>query len=222
MRWIPAQTTTLRSRINGTMNLKRITQVGALGLAVAMSLPAMGFQKPQGNSKDSKSNSSNNSTVRFQRPGPRAGDWLRRNMNTPPAQQKQELEKSDDFKKLTPQQQQQLLNRLNRFNNMSPSQKNRVLTHMDWLDRLPADQKEKAAALHQQFHQLPSERRQEIRRALFGMRDLSNDERQKKLDSPEMKSNFSEQERQIMKGYTSLGFPDQHDEDAGGSPQQEM
>ena len=76
MRWIPAQTMTRRNRINGTMNLKRITQVGALSLAVAMSLPAMGFQKPQGNSKESKSNS-NGSTVRFQRPGPRAGDWLR-------------------------------------------------------------------------------------------------------------------------------------------------
>jgi hypothetical protein len=221
MLWIPVQTMTPRSRINETMNLKRITQVGALSLAVAMSLPAMGFQKPQGNSKESKSNS-NGSTVRFQRPGPRAGDWLRRNMNTPPAQQKQELEKSDDFKKLTPEQQQQLLNRLNRFNNMSPSQKNRVLTHMDWLDRLPADQKQKAAALHQQFHELPSDRRQEIRRALFGMRDMSSDERQKKLESPEMKSNFSEQERQIMKGYTSLGFPDQHDDDNGGSPQEQM
>src|SRR4051794_13821909 len=166
------------------IDLKRISQFGAFGLAVAMSLPAMGFQKSQGNSKDNKSNSSNGSTVRFQRPGPRAGDWLRRNMNTPPAQQKQELEKSDDFKRASPQQQQRMLNQLNRFNSMSPDQKNRVLTHMDWLDRLPADQKEKASALHQQFHQLPTERRQEIRRALFGMRDMSNDERQKKLDSP--------------------------------------
>jgi hypothetical protein len=202
--------------------LKRITQLGTLGLAVAMTVPAMGFQKPQGNSKNNKSNSSNGSNVGFQHPGPHAGDWLRKNMNTPPAQQKQELEKSDDFKKLTPQQQQNLLNRLNRFNNMSPNQKTRVLTHMNWLDSLPADQKQKAVALHKQFHDLPTDRRLEIRRALFGMRDMNSDERQKKLDSPEMKSSFSDQELQIMKGYTSLGFPDQHDDDAGGSPQQEM
>jgi phage-related protein len=199
--------------------LKRLSQFGALGLAVAMSVPAMGFQKPSGkSSNDTKSSS----TGRF-RPGPRAGDWLRRNMNTPPAQQKQELEKSEDFKKLPPQQQQRMLNQLNRFNNMSPEQKNRVLSHIDRFDRLSPEEKERAEALHQQFHQLPTERRQAIRRALFGMRDMNPDERQKSLDSGEMKSNFSEQERQIMKGYTSLGFPDQHAEpDGGGNPQQEM
>ena len=203
------------------VDLKRITQLGALSLAVAMTVPAMGFQRPQGKSNDNKS--SKGSTIRFQGPGPHAGDWLRRNMNTPPAQQKQELEKSDDFKKLSPDQQKQLLNRLNRFNSMSPVQKNRVLSHMEWLEHLSPEQKKKASDLHDQFRQLNQDRRQEIRRALFGMRDMSPDERQKNIDSPQMKQNFSDQERQIMRGYTDLGFPDQHaEEDSGGSPQDQM
>jgi phage-related protein len=200
------------------VEVKRATQLGALGLAVAMTLPAMGFQRPQGKSNDNKS-SSNGSTSR---PGPRAGDWLRRNMNTPPAQQQQELEKSDDFKKLPPQQQQRMLKQLNRFNLMSPDQKNRVLSHMDKWDRLTPEQKERASALHQQFHSLDSERRQAIRRALFGMRDMTPDERQKNLESPQMKKDFNDQEREIMKGYTALGFPDNHAEvEGGGSPQED-
>jgi hypothetical protein len=157
------------------------------------------------------------------RPGPHFGDWLRKNMNTPPAQQKQELEKSDEFKKLPPDKQQQLLNRLNRFNSMSPVQKDRVLSHMEWLEHLSPDQKKKASDLHGQFRQLSPDRRQELRRALFNMRDMTPDERQKNIESPQMKQNFSDQERQIMKGYTDLGFPDQHaEDDGGGSPQEQM
>jgi hypothetical protein len=186
-----------------------------------MTVPAMGFQRAQGKSNDSKS--SKGSAVRFQGPGPHAGDWLRKNMNTPPAQQKQELEKSDEFKKLPPDKQQQLLNRLNRFNSMSPVQKDRVLSHMEWLEHLSPDQKKKASDLHGQFRQLSPDRRQELRRALFNMRDMTPDERQKNIESPQMKQNFSDQERQIMKGYTDLGFPDQHaEDDGGGSPQEQM
>lgn len=143
-------------------------------------------------------------------------------MNTSPAQQRQELEKSDDFKKLSPDKQQQLLNRLNRFNSMTPDQKNRVLNHMEWLEHLPPDKKKEADALHQQFHNLSVDRRQAVRRALFGMKDMNPGERQKNIESQEMKSNFSENERQIIKGYTQLGFPDQHSEDDGGSPREEM
>jgi len=203
------------------MDVKRLTQFATLSLAFAVAVPAVGFQRPQGKSNESKSTKGSN--VHFQGPGPRTGDWLRRNMNTPPAQQKQELEKSDEFKKLNPDQQKQLLNRLNRFYCMSPDQKNRVLTHIDKFDRLPPEQKEKASALHQQFHQLTPDRRLAVRRALFGMRDMSVDERQKNIESPQIKSNFSEQERQIMKGYTELGFPDQHvEDDGGGTPQDQM
>ena len=211
-----------RKRINWMTQVKNATQLGALGLAIAMTVPAMGFQRPQGKSNDNKS-SSQGSTARPQRPGPRMGDWLRRNMNTPPAQQQQELERSDAFKKLNPQQQQRMLNQLNRFNSMSPEQKNRVITHIDRFDRLSPEQKDKAEALHKQFHQLTPERRQAIRRALFGMRDMNPDERQKNIDSPQMKRDFNDQELNIMKGYTSLGFPDNHaEEDGGGSQQEDM
>lgn len=195
--------------------MTRKNQIGALGLAVALSVPAYAFQRPQNKSNDQNQKSSG----RFQGPGPHAGDWLRKNMNTPPAQQKQELEKSDDFKKLNPAQQQQLLNRLNHFNNMSPDQKNRVLTHMQWLEHLPPDQRQKADALHQQFHSLSPDRRTAVRRGLFSMRDMSPQDRQKTIDSQQMKSNYSDQERQIMKGYTDLGFPDQHAEEEPNSPQ---
>lgn len=117
-----------------------------------------------------------------------------------------------------------MLNQLNRFNLMSPDQKNRVLTHMDRFDRLTPEQKQRAEALHQQFHQLNPERRQAIRRALFGMRDMTPDERQQNIESPQMKKDFNDQERNIMRGYTSLGFPDNHAEPdgGGGSPQEEM
>jgi Protein of unknown function (DUF3106) len=224
MRWTQAQTTTIRRfRIKRTSSVRQNLQVGTLVVAMALTVPALGFQRPQGNTGNSKGGTSTGTNVRFQGPGPHSGDWLRRNMNTPPAQQKQELEKSDDFKKLNPEQQQKLLRRLNRFNSMSTEQKSRVLSHMEWLEHLSPDQKKKADVLHEEFHQLPAERRQAIRRALFGMRDMNADQRQKNIESNDMKSTFSDQEREIMKGYTALGFPDKHaEENSGGSPQEEM
>lgn len=210
--------------------MKRITKFGTLGLAVALTVPAVALQRPQDNKSkgnnqsrgQNQDKSSRSGDGRFQGTGPRAGDWLRRNMNTPPAQQKQELEKSDDFKKLPPARQQQLLNQLNQFNNMTPGQKNRWVSHMVWLDNLSPDQRQKADTLHQQFHDLSADRRIAVRKALVGMRDMGPDERQRSIDSPQMRSNYSDHERQIIRGYTELGFPDQHADDGTNNPQEEM
>jgi len=197
------------------------TRIATMALALAFTMPAMAWQRGQGKADNGKGGSKNQSTG-VQRGNRHTGDWLRKNMNTPLAQQKQELENSEDFKKLPADRQQQLLQRLNRFNSMSPDQKNRVITHMVWLDHLTPDQKDKAKALHQQFHDLSVDRRQAIRRALYGMRDMNPDERQKNIESPQIKSNFSDHERDIMKGYTSLGFPDQHTDEDTNSPQEDM
>src|SRR4051812_40727144 len=128
--------------MSGRDAVKQITQIGMLALAAAIATPAMGYQGAQKSTANAQENGRSGSSVRFQ--GPHAGDWLRRNMNTSPAQQKQELEKDDQFKKLPAEKQQQLMNSLNRFNSMTPQQKSRMLSHMEWLEHLPADKKQKA------------------------------------------------------------------------------
>ena len=199
-----------------------------LALSVVMTVPAMGFQRQQNRQSQppqNQNNRPNNPPSRDDSRGNfksgKVGDWLRKNMNTPPAQQKQELESSDDFKKLTPEGQQRVLNRLNRFNAMSPAQKQRTIDHAERVDNMTPEQQEKARGLHLQLHSLNPDRRIAVRRALFEMKDMSAEDRQKKIDSPQMKKEYNDQERQIMKGYTELGIPDQHSEEPQ-NPQEEL
>lgn len=140
-------------------------------------------------------------------PGPHSGDWLRRNMDLTPQQQQQKLRNDPAFQKLTPEQQQRLTDQLNHFNSLNPNQKQRMLDRMEWMEHLPPEQHQQVQQMRQQMSQLDPTRRQAIRRAMVSMRDLTPEERHKMIDSPQMASSFSAEERKIMHGVADVRMP---------------
>ncbi|HWR34566.1 MAG TPA: DUF3106 domain-containing protein [Clostridia bacterium] len=139
---------------------------------------------------------------RFRGHGPHVGDWLRRYMAIPPAEQQKQLEQDPAFKQLPANRQQRLRQKLNDFNQLPPDQRKRVLNRMETFEQLSPDQQRRARELFSKFRRIDPERRGTVLRELRRLRDMNPDERQKALDSN--RGSFSDQERELLKGLTEL------------------
>jgi hypothetical protein len=133
-----------------------------------------------------------------------AGNWLRHYKDLPPAQQRRELERDPQFRKLPPQRQAQLQKRLQHFSSLPPQQQERVLNRMETWEHLTQDQKRQARQLFQQFKQLPPDRRQAVNRAIRNMRGLTPEQRDQLINSDQYRYAFSPQERSILRGVSQL------------------
>jgi hypothetical protein len=152
----------------------------------------------------------------FHGPGPHMGDWFRRNENLPPDQQLRKLEQNPDFKQLPPERQERLRQRLQNFNSLPTEQKDRILQRMETYEHLSADQQQRVHQMFRQYRELPQDRRQELKQAFRQLEGLGPDERQKVLDSPEYRRNFSDQERGLLRGMSTIGITPGH---SGAPPQ---
>jgi hypothetical protein len=142
----------------------------------------------------------------FRGPGPHMGDWFRRNEALPPDQQLKKLEQNPDFQRLTPERQQRLRERLQNFNSLPPEQKNRILNRMETYEHLAPEQQQRVHEMFRQYRGLPQDRRQELKRAFQQLEGMSPGERQRMLDSSEYRNNFSEQERGLLRGMSTIGI----------------
>jgi hypothetical protein len=139
-------------------------------------------------------------------PGPHMGDWFRRNESLPPDQQLRKLEQNPDFQHLPPDRQQRLRDRLQNFNSLPPEQKDRILHRMETYERLSPDQQQRVHDMFRQYRELPNDRRQELKRAFQQLGSMSPDERQRMLDSPAYRNNFSDRERGLLRGMSTIGI----------------
>jgi len=146
-----------------------------------------------------------NGGLRFYGPGPHAGDWLRRNRNLPYDQQLRQLQSDPTFRSLSPQQQQRLEERLHQFNSMSPEQQDRFLNHVDEYEHMPPGTRQEAQDLYRREQGLPPSRQQAVRNAVRELNSLSPEERQERLSSPEYRSRFTDNEREIIGQALVLG-----------------
>ena len=133
-----------------------------------------------------------------------AGNWLRRYKDLPPAEQRRELEKDPQFRRLPSQRQAQLQRRLQRFSSLPPQQQERVLNRMETWEHLTQNQKQQARQLFQDFKQLPPDRRQAINGAIRSMRGMSAEQRESLINSDQFANSFSPQERSILRGASRL------------------
>jgi hypothetical protein len=149
----------------------------------------------------------------FRGPGPHMGDWLRRNENLPPDQQLRKLEQDPDFLRLPQERQERMRRRLQNFINLPPEQKDRILQRMETFEHLPPDQQQRLREMFHQFRALPQDRRSELNHAFQQLQGLSPEERQKVLDSPQYRNNYTEQERDLLRGMSTIGItPNPHHE----------
>jgi hypothetical protein len=145
-------------------------------------------------------------------PGPHFGDWLRKNLNTPPALQQKELESDPKFQKLPPERQEKLKQRLQWFNSLTPDQQQKILNRTEKWEHMTPEQHQQAKALFDRMRGMPDERRNAIRQQMRAFNDMSPDQQQKFVNSDQYKKEFSPDERDVMQQW--LKFRDSNTESA--------
>lgn len=139
-----------------------------------------------------------------QRHGRHMGDWLRKHQNLPPEQQERALENDPEFQRLPPERQEHLRELLRRFNSRSPEERQRMLDRMETFEHLPPQEQQRIHQLFGQMRQLPEERRRMVHRAARRLRTMDPAEREQELNSPQFRGNFSDQERELLRGLAEL------------------
>ncbi len=124
--------------------------------------------------------------------------WYRQHQNLSPQQQQRALHNEPGFNRLPSQEQQRLSNRLQQLNSMPPERRQRILQRNEALEKLSPEQRQQVRSTMQQASQMPEDRRRMMRRAFRDIAQLPPAQRQAILDSPQFKTQFSDQERQIL------------------------
>jgi uncharacterized protein DUF3106 len=132
------------------------------------------------------------------------GAWLRRYKDLPPDQQEKALENDPEFKNLPPERQAQLRQRLQQFNSLPPERKDKIVHRMEAFHNKPPQQRQQLRDLTSRMRALPVERHRPMRQALHQLSQMPPDQQQKTLDSPQFKSQFSDDERDILRGLAQL------------------
>lgn len=143
-------------------------------------------------------------------PGPHRGDWLRKYMKLPPQQQEQQLRSDPGFQSLPPERQNHLLQRLRIFNSQSPEQKAQILNRMETFEHMSPQQQQQARELFRQYHSLPADQRSKVSQAYQRLRALSPSARNDLLNSDNFRSNYTQQQRDLLRGMTDLNVGPTH------------
>lgn len=154
----------------------------------------------------SPQSSSNASRFTPRGPGPHRGDWLRKYGNLPPSQQEQQLKQDPGFRNLSPDKQNQLLDRLRDFNNQPPEKKAQILNRMETFEHLTPEQQANARNLFQQYHSLAEDQRSKVSQAYRRLRGMPPEARNRALESEEYRNNFTDEQRELLRGMTDLNL----------------
>ena len=143
-------------------------------------------------------------------PGPHHGDWLRKYMALPPAQQEKQLQQDPSFRSLPPQKQDQLLDRLRNFNSQPPEQKAKILNRMETFEHMTPAQQAAARNLFQRYRNLPEDQKSKVSQAYRRLRGMPPQARSQLLSSDEFRNGYTEDERDLLRGMTDLNLEPSH------------
>ena len=143
-------------------------------------------------------------------PGPHRGDWLRKYGNLPPTEQEQQLKQDPGFRNLSPDRQNQLLDRLRNFNNQPPEKKAQILDRMETYEHMTPEQQANARNLFQQYHNLPEDQRSKVAQAYRRLRGMPPEARNQAMNSEEFRNNFTDEQRELLRGMTDLNLGPNH------------
>ena len=143
-------------------------------------------------------------------PGPHRGDWLRKYGSLPPTEQEQQLKQDPGFRNLSPDKQNQLLERLRDFNNQPPEKKQQILNRMETFEHMTPQQQASARSLFQQYQNLPEDQRAKVSQAYRRLRGMPPDARNQLLNSNEFRNNYSDEQRELLRGMTDLNLGPTH------------
>jgi hypothetical protein len=124
--------------------------------------------------------------------------WMESHQNLSLEQQQRALQQEPGFRQLPQETQQRLHDRLTQLNNMSPEQRQRVTDRTEAMERLSPDQRGQVRGALSALGALPQQRRMAVARVFRALRDMPDAQRQAYLNSPQMRTQFSDQERATL------------------------
>lgn len=131
-------------------------------------------------------------------------EWMNAHRHLPLGEQQNALEKEPGFRQLQPQEQQRMHDRLSQLSRMDPQQQQRVLSRTEAMERLAPAQRQQIRGAMQQLGSLPEERRRAVARTFRSLRELPPQQREAYMNSPQLKSEFSEAERGALNGLLNV------------------
>jgi hypothetical protein len=126
--------------------------------------------------------------------------WMQSHSNLTLDQQQHALDNEPGFRLLNPDVQQRMHQRLAQLNGMTPEQRQRTYARTEAMERLAPQQRQQVRNALTSLGDLPKDRRMYVAREFRAIRDMPPAERQAFLNSPAMRSQFSDQERQTLNG----------------------
>lgn len=164
--------------------------------------PAPVERRPPGSSDGNHSNQTQSSTQPARKPetaGQRhLGEWLEQHQGLSLLQQQKALDKEPGFTRLKPQVQQRMNQRLEQLNNMPPERRNRAIERIEAMERLSPDQRQQVRGAMRQLGSLPPDRRRAVAVSFHALQQMPPGQRQQYLNSPQIRSQFSEEERNTL------------------------
>jgi hypothetical protein len=143
-------------------------------------------------------------------PGPHHGDWLRKYMALPPAQQERQLQQDPSFRSLPPDKQNHLLDRLRNFNSQPPEKKATILNRMETFEHMTPEQQTAARSLFQRYRNLPDDQKSRVSQAYRRLRGMPPQARNRLLSSDEFRNGYTDDERDLLRGMTDLNVEPSH------------
>lgn len=124
--------------------------------------------------------------------------WLDRHSTETTAQKLQSLEKEPGFHDLPPQTQQRIRDRLVQIEAMPPERRQQLIARTEAMEKLTPDQYTQVKSVLGQLANLPPASRRAVQRTFRVVRSMPVDQRQAYLTSPDIRSQFTDQERDVL------------------------
>jgi hypothetical protein len=124
---------------------------------------------------------------------------IERLQDLPPDKQEQFLRNNERFNSLPPEQQAQIRQRLQAWNRLTPQQQQalRERQHV-WEQLTPEQRRYVQQSLFPRWQQLPPARRQAILQRLHSLRDMTEADRQTKLNDPAFVEGLNPDDREML------------------------
>ena len=94
--------------------------------------------------------------------------------------------------------------------NQPPEKKAQILDRMETFEHMTPQQQAAARNLFQQYHNLPEDQRAKVSQAYRRLRGMPPDARNQALNSDEYRNNFTDEQRELLRGMTDLNLPPNH------------
>jgi hypothetical protein len=174
------------------------------GAAPAPPAPLPSSPPPAQNLAPSPQHQGNYYTFHPKGPGPHRGDWLRKYMALPPSQQEQQLQNDPAFRSLPPERQDKLIERLRKFNSQPAEKKAQILNRMETFEHMTPQEQQQARNLYSRYRNLSDDQKSKVSQAYRQLRGMPPPAREQALNSDEYRNNFSDDERDLLRGMTAL------------------